>query len=422
MKRVLIFSLLLGGIVYQNALAQHLEYIGEYGPFEDATSLCIAESYAYIADCDGNSLEIINISDPSSPEFVGNCDTANPVWDVSVKDGYAYMATTPNHIAVIDVSDPTNPFLVATRSATEQAVNLFISGNYLYATEFFGFEIFDMNDPEYPVSIYFDVIGESWDVYVSGNYAYVTNIDDPAFNMCPIYPEICGLKIMDVTEPAEAFIIGSVDGISVYPVFVSGNYAYVARLGYGENLLFIIDVTDRSQPFIAGDYLLAGQPMHISVSGPYLFAPYRVDQTGNLEVINIADPANPQLVTEHDTYGRPWDISVRGEYAYVLNNTSLVILKFVNAACEGSYIAGDCNHNGVPLQLADVTAMIGMYRGTSLPCYVCDCQPHGFAFAATADPNGNCVAFELGDVVTEIGAYRGLSTVSSCEDCPGSGR
>jgi hypothetical protein len=86
------------------------------------------------------------------------------------------------------------------------------------------------------------------------------------------------------------------------------------------------------------------------------------------------------------------------------------------------YIAGDVNNNGTPLELGDVVAMIGNYRGSAEPSYTCDCgvDPPGSEFAATADPNGNCVALELGDVVTEIGAYRGSAEASSCPDCPGS--
>jgi len=97
------------------------------------------------------------------------------------------------------------------------------------------------------------------------------------------------------------------------------------------------------------------------------------------------------------------------------DNVSVLLNK---AACE--YLAGDCDHNGTPLELGDVIFMIGMYRGTAEPEYTCDCPPHGDAFAPEADPDGNCVAFELGDVVTEIGAYRGTATASGCEDCPGS--
>jgi hypothetical protein len=86
------------------------------------------------------------------------------------------------------------------------------------------------------------------------------------------------------------------------------------------------------------------------------------------------------------------------------------------------YVPGDCNYNDIALELGDVIAMIGMYRGSVVPPYECSCPPHGDNFTPTADPNGNCVALELGDVVTEIAAYRGTGTASGCVDCPGSGR
>ncbi len=93
----------------------------------------------------------------------------------------------------------------------------------------------------------------------------------------------------------------------------------------------------------------------------------------------------------------------------------------LGAGCEPcAYTPGDCDHNGIPLELADVMAMIGMYRNMVEPFYTCYCPNHGSNFAPEADPNGNCVALELGDVVREIGAYRGSATAEGCIDCPGS--
>jgi hypothetical protein len=83
-----------------------------------------------------------------------------------------------------------------------------------------------------------------------------------------------------------------------------------------------------------------------------------------------------------------------------------------------NYVPGDCNHNGIPIELNDLIAMISMYRGDFDPPYVCDCPPHGSDFAPEADPNGNCIAAELADVVMEIAAYRGTDEASGCADCP----
>lgn len=92
-------------------------------------------------------------------------------------------------------------------------------------------------------------------------------------------------------------------------------------------------------------------------------------------------------------------------------------LFFTIEGCE--YVPGDCDHNTVPLEIVDILAMIGLYRGTISPIYTCACPPHGLEFVPEADPNGNCVAMELNDVIIEIGAYRGNVNVSSCADCPG---
>lgn len=92
-------------------------------------------------------------------------------------------------------------------------------------------------------------------------------------------------------------------------------------------------------------------------------------------------------------------------------------LFFTLEGCD--YVPGDCDHNTIPLELVDILAIVGLYRGTIEPIFTCPCPPHGVEFVPEGDPNGNCVALELDDVVTEIGAYRGMGPVSSCADCPG---
>ena len=111
-----------------------------------------------------------------------------------------------------------------------------------------------------------------------------------------------------------------------------------------------------------------------------------------------------------------WAFEIGG---HVHPQQSYCSLYFESNIC--SYLPGDCDHNGFPIELTDVLAMIGFYRGTTEP-YLCECSedPTVYNFAATADPNGNCIPNELLDVVTEIGAYRGNDTASGCPDCPGS--
>ncbi len=132
------------------------------------------------------------------------------------------------------------------------------------------------------------------------------------------------------------------------------------------------------------------------------------------EVVN--DSLRIMYIDDNDA-GAAWN----SEGVWTLNDVLyLDVPALLLATCD--YIPGDCNHNGTALELGDVIAMIGMYRGSVVPLYECSCPPHGYNFPATADPNGNCIANELIDAVAEIQAYRGSGTVSSCVDCPGSGR
>ncbi len=118
----------------------------------------------------------------------------------------------------------------------------------------------------------------------------------------------------------------------------------------------------------------------------------------------------------HNGEGTKWEFEGGGG---VVPEQSYCGLYFESNIC--SYLLGDCDHNGFPIELTDVLAMIGFYRGGIEPDYLCECgeDPTVYSFAATADPNGNCAPNELSDVVTEIGAYRGTMTASGCPDCPG---
>jgi hypothetical protein len=85
-------------------------------------------------------------------------------------------------------------------------------------------------------------------------------------------------------------------------------------------------------------------------------------------------------------------------------------------APECEYIPGDCNCNGIPVELSDAVSMIGQYRGSVGPCYTCFCPPHGEHFAANADPDGNCIPFEISDVVIMLNWPHWPPF--GCPDCP----
>ena len=183
---------------------------------------------------------------------------------------------------------------------------------------------------------------------------------------------------------------------------VAGDYVFHRYYEPGQ-FLYLEEFTDvwRLQFEISDLTLNSGITYWLTIQPVMQFDPY--GQSGNT-------PSDQQTGSLPMLWwGWYWVVVLDSDISFCINGTL--------PPCD--YIPGDCDANGIPLELNDIMTMIGMYRGTVMPPYECYCPPHGDNFTPTADPNGNCVANELGDVVTEIAAYRGSDTASGCPDCPG---
>ncbi len=409
-KRAIFILLALSIVINMNATAQELEFVGSCPTSDGAYAVCVSGDFAYIVNRN-QGLQIIGISDRANPVLVGSYDTPWDATDVSVEGELAYLVGYGG-LEIIDIADPFNPAYVGSCPSSEHAFTVFLHEDYAYVGEMSCMEIFDVANPGTPIQVgyYYNVLGSLvTGIYIEGAYAFVARNSGSLFCMF----DWCMFEILNISDPSAPELVSSLDipGEGPFDVFVAGDNAYLANLAPN---LAIVEITDLSEPAIVGSY---GTEVATSVFVARHYA-YLADWDLGVYVVDIADPANPILVTIYDTPHAAADIMVVGDYVYVADYDSFIILRFVNVPCQGTYIPGDCNSNGYPLQLADVTAMIGLYRGSIMPGYTCNCSPHGNFFAPQADPNGNCMAYELVDVVTEIAAYRGLGTVSGCPDCP----
>ncbi len=379
----------------------YLEYIGSI-IFEEWGHLLNMHAIGNIVYHTVNyRLTILDVSTPSSPTTIGSYTSTYALHKVEVSGDYVYGLHS-DRVFAFDVSDRTNPELVSTYSvgAYEYARDIALAGDYAYVAEI-GLEIIDVSIPESPSFVAHYISEHKYCIAVQGDYAYLG-----------------GMDIIDVSNLYEPVLLGSGGTPDrVYGgVYVQGQYAYVTLGSYG---IDIIDISDPYNPNPIAYYDTPGFASDIYVNENFA---YISDSWEGAIILDVSDPYNPAFVEVYDTPGAARSNCIDGEYIYVADDFSLMVLRFIGGPCD--YIPGDCDHNGIPLEISDVITMIGNYRGTIAPYYRCDCgvDPPGSHFAATADPNGNCVANELSDVVIEIGAYRGLAEASGCPDCPGSGR
>ena len=242
------------------------------------------------------------------PYIIGSVGSSvcNAFEDVHVSGNYAYVACSgfeeiSSVLEIIDITDLANPTIVGYLYTPGDAYGVYVSGNYAYVSDgSSGLQVIDITNPANPVIVGSrDTPGYAKDVYVSGNYAYVADGN-------------YGLQVIDVTNPANPIIVGSRDTPNAaLGVYVSGNYAYVADRDSG---LQVIDITNPVNPTIVGSCDTPDAALRVYVSENYA---YVADGYSGLQVIDITNPANPAIVGSVDTPGYATDVYVSGNYAYV---------------------------------------------------------------------------------------------------------
>ena len=236
--------------------------------------------------------------------------------------GYVYDGNVSNvtfsGFKIFDVSNPTSPSLVGTYNSAipNNTYNLYVSGKYVYVTVAdSGLQIVDISNPYLPVLVgTYGMSGMGGNVIVSGKYAYVTN---PT-----------GLSIIDISNPANPVLKGvNNDPRLQYSSvgFIAGKYAYVT---YADPSLLIVDISDPTSPTIVGTQGISGESDSVYVSGKYAYV-----TAGNegLQIVDISNPTSPVLVgTYTDVTNYILNVEVAGNYAYISSNFGLRIIDISN--------------------------------------------------------------------------------------------
>jgi hypothetical protein len=109
-------------------------------------------------------------------------------------------------------------------------------------------------------------------------------------------------------------------------VAVNGNYAYVAAGAAG---LQIVNVSNRSNPVIAGSLTLPGNSNDIRIVGNVA---YIAGGTAGLQAVDVTNPASPRLLGTLATGANALDLVIAGNTAYIANASNLVIANVTNPA------------------------------------------------------------------------------------------
>jgi len=219
---------------------------------------------AYIPESmgSGNSLNIIDISDPENPNEMGNYNNMLLTQDAIIQGDFVYVGGWWDGFTIIDISDPTNPsFAAKAHNWTEGAIpgeewcfvsDLDVQGDYVYLIDYKPFSdddtkglyIFDITDPQNPefVSRYVQQSQYSWRIKVQGNYAYLGD-------------GYGGIEVVDISDPQAPVTVAYQELLSdaLYNLDVS-TLGYVYAAGYIYGGVQAIDIADPENPELTGYY------------------------------------------------------------------------------------------------------------------------------------------------------------------------
>jgi hypothetical protein len=291
----------------------------------DAIAVFASGSLAYVAD-GASGLQIVDVSNPSSPTLRGSYDTPGSANGVFVDGGLAYVAGQTAGLLIIDVSNPSSPTLRGSYDTPGWAEGVFVVGGLAYvADQWAGLQIIDVSNPSSPtLRGSYATAHVAKGVFVAGGLAYVADFGN-------------GFQIIDVSNPSLPTLRGSYDTpLDASGIFVAGGLAYVAAQDRG---LRIVDVSNPTSPTLRGSYDTPSGANGVFVAGGLA---YVAGHTAGLLIIDVSNPSSPQLCGSYDSwFPVALDVFVAGGLAYVAEGTAgLAIFRYTTRVEEGTIDLG----------------------------------------------------------------------------------
>ncbi len=285
----------------------------------DPKDIYIQGAYAYILNY-GGQLLIVNISNPSAPEYVSACQLADRgLSNVYVSGDFAYVTHEESGMLIIDVGNPNSPTQVGVIALPGYVRGLFVENDLAYVTSVeSGLHIIDVSDRSSPHQIgYFGGIGSYngpayIDVVVSGDYAFVADYAYSVIN------DSGGFQVIDVSNPTTPQFVTLRDIHLLTDILGYGNTIYVSTQTNG---LWSFDVTDPTNPVLL-DHNEESLYLHdIAVHSQHIFSTSRQD-----EIYNISDPTSISLTSINPYKHEIWDVALYGNLAYLAQSQSGVTI------------------------------------------------------------------------------------------------
>lgn len=204
----------------------------------------------------------VDISDPSNPKILSHFDTAEMATGLDVADGYAFIGNRVFGVQCVDVSNPKKMKHVSS-VVTQESQSVYYRDGIVYSGDWGAGEItaIDFSDPANPKiisKVKLDGYGDGIDVV--GDFLYASTGQHKKSGPKELrHGAGHGLEIFDISDrKIPKIVAGGVPEIYFGPCDfwtprVSGNYCFASDTVNG---VFLVDISDKSNPKIIGNFIL----------------------------------------------------------------------------------------------------------------------------------------------------------------------
>jgi len=308
-----------------------------------AIDACISGDYVYLTS-DLGILYIINVSDRSNPVIEGKCRETESPNIVIAKGDYAYVSytdiiyenndySTKCGFYIIDVSDKTNPELIGNYDTGENkkktALGLFVEGGYAYIEiadeeeqEDVSFlEIVDISNKRNPeIFSKYEIEGIATGIWVKNNIAfmnvnfYSNDEDSDEGESRLVTVDLEDKKNPEIMDDCSV----NYNSSSVYSI---GDLAFVTSWqldkeieNYINSKIEVLDIENPYDIKLVGECKIPGGAWEMDSGYNFI---YVTSLSGKLFAIDVEDKEDPYIFDSLDTGGTSYDISIEGEYGYI---------------------------------------------------------------------------------------------------------
>ena len=310
------------------------------GAYSVATAVIDGRTYALVASNDDDGVQIIDITDPASPNATASVTNGTGGFDelggaryvtTAVIDGrtYALVASqTDDGVQIIDITDPARP--TAAASVTDGQGGFYTLGGAVSVTTAVidgrtyalvasfrddGVQIIDITDPASPSATASVTNGTGGFYTLGGAVSVTTAVIDGSTYALVAAALSNGVQIIDITDPASPSATASVTNgtggfdelggaYSVTTAVIDGRtYALVAS--FRDSGVQIIDITDPARPTATAS-VTDGQGGFDELGGAYSVTTAVIDGrtyalvAGNsdhgIQIIAVSDPVSPEPI------------------------------------------------------------------------------------------------------------------------------